>query len=213
MVNIVDTRQPRNMIEPFTRAGWRVQALKFGDYQFYDSTGKVVLIEDKPLEKLLGDMTSGTLQRQCRGITENCTFPILLVRGHWIQDANGHLLNSRYTWEQAWNQLETVQDMGCRIQLATSLNHAVERIFQLEEYYSKEKHDSALRQLSGNPYITVLSLIDGVSEGKAKAIEEVYPTLSDVVNLLPNQLQEISGIGEVLANRIWLFFKRDWRKL
>ena len=209
MEAIVDTRQPQIMVEPFTRAGWKRQALKYGDYQFSDNIGKVALIEDKPLEKLLADMASGILQRQCRGLAENCDFPILLIRGHWIQDAGGYLLNSRYTWEQAWNQLQTIQDMGCRLQLATSINHAIERIFQLQQYYEKEKHDSALRQVSGDPYVVVLSLINGISSKKANSIRITLPTLRDIANADAITLAHCEGIGLTLARRIRDFFGRD----
>jgi len=199
-------------MEPLRRAGWEVTALKYGDYDGHDAVGKLWSVEHKTLDKLLGDMATGTLIRQCRGLVEHSDFPILMVEGHWIQDADGRLLGSRITWEQAWNQLQTIQDMGCRLQLTTSINHAVERLFQLELYYSKESHPSALRGVSGNPYIVVLSQISGISEGKAKALEDTYPTLQQVANLSPELLTDVRGIGEVLANRIWEFFRTNWRQ-
>jgi len=209
MPSRADTREDKRRLEVLRRAGWQITALKYGDYEIYDAVGKVVLIEHKPVSKMVADMRSGTLTRQCRGIVEHSDFPILLVEGHWIQE-DGSLLGSGITWEQAWNQLATIQDMGCRLQLTSSMAHSIERLFELELYYKKEKHDSALRQVSGDPYVVVLSLIDGIDEMKAKAIEVHFATLASVAVATPGQLQGIRGIGEVLAKRIWQFFRTDY---
>lgn len=207
-----DTREPRARTEPLRRAGWEIIALKYGDYDGYDAVGKLWAIEQKTLSKLLADMANGTLIRQCRSLVEHCDFPILMIEGHWIQDTNGYLIGTNYTWEQAWNELQTIQDMGCRLQLTTSINHTVERLFELEAYYKKEKHDSALRQISGDPYVVVLSLIDGINTEKARVLEATYPTLASIAVTSPGQLQGVKGIGEVLAKRIWHFFRTDYIK-
>ena len=134
-----------------------------------------------------------------------------MVEGHWIRNADGTLYDSGYTWEQAWNQLQTLQDMGCRLQLTTSIPHTVDRLFQLEAYYKEEKHDSAFRMVSGNPYIVALSLIDGINEGKAKEFELMFPTLQSITLASMEDLQQVKGIGEALAKRVWLFFRMNWR--
>jgi len=206
--SFVDTRQPQVLITPFTRAGWILRALKYGDYEIREAGGETVLIEEKPVGKLLQDMVTGVLQKQIRGLVESCSFPILLIRGHWSQVA-GYLLDSRYTWQQAWNQLQSLQDMGCRIQLTTGTNHTIERIFELEEYYHKGIHHSAMRQASGDHRLTVLSLIPGIDEGKGKALLAVFPTLADVATAPIDVMVECYGIGEVLAERIWNFWRGE----
>lgn len=205
-----DTREDKRRLEVLRRAGWEITALKYGDYDGYDAVGKLWCIEHKTVEKLIGDMVTGTLIRQCRGLIEHSDFPILMIEGHWIQGKNGVLYNSGITWTQAWNQLQTIQDMGCRLQLTTSLEHTVERLFELEVYYRKESHPSALREISGDPYVVVLSLVDGISTEKAKALEVAHPTLANIAVASPGQLQGIKGIGEVLAKRIWQFFRTDY---
>jgi len=209
MPSRADTREDKRRLEVLRRAGWQIIKLDYGDYEVQDAMGKVVLIEHKPISKMVTDMRSGVLVRQCRGIVEHSDFPILLVEGHWTQQ-DGSLFGSGITWEQAWNQLQTIQDMGCRLQLTSSMAHSIERLFELELYYSKEKHNSALRQVSGDPYVVVLSLIDGIDEMKAKAIEAYFTTLASVAVATPGQLQGIRGIGEVLAKRIWQFFRTDY---
>ena len=209
MAGKVDTREPAWKKAIFTRAGWEAIALKNGDYQFYDATGKLVSIEHKTVEKMVEDMKSGVLTRQCRNLCENVDFPILMIEGHWAQ-SNGSLIGSSITWKQAWNQLMTIQDMGCRLQLATSSNHANERIFELEEYYGREAHPSALRQPSGNPYIISLSLINGIGVEKAKAIERLFPSLHHLCQAGIYDLIEVEGIGEAIAKRIHAFLRGQY---
>lgn len=203
---IVNTRQPEEMASPFIQAGWKHKALSFGDYQFYDSIGEVVLIEDKTVDKLLADIPAGTLQKQCRGIIENSTFPILLIRGHWVED-NGYLLGSKYSWEQVWNLLQTLQDMGVRLQLVPSDSDAIERIFQLQKYYAKEFHSSASRGVAGNVKIAVLNYIDGISKVKAETILKSFGnSLRAIANADAETLAKVEGVGAKLASRIYEFW-------
>lgn len=208
-MSIADTREDKRRLEVLRRAGWQIATLHYGDYEMHEATGRIVLVEHKTISKMITDMRNGVLIRQCRGVIEHSDFPILMVEGHWIQQA-GSLLGSGITWEQAWNQLQTIQDMGCRLQLTSSISHSLERLFQLEAYYKKEKHDSALRQLSGDPYIVVLSLIDGIDEGKARMLEASFPTLHYVMGQEVEELQKVKGIGEVIARRIYTFFRTDY---
>lgn len=209
----VDTRQPQglngepDLVTPFVRAGWEHCKLDFGDYELMDSIGAKVLIEDKPWEKLLEDMKLGVLQRQCRGLVEACQFPILLIRGHLFQKGE-YLLNTRITWEGAWNQLQSIQDMGCRLQLVTGIDHAIQRIFELERYYAKEWHDSLLRSPAGNPQEQVLGMVEGIGPEKAKAIKQFFGNLKTIGNADIEELIKVQGVGDALAKRIQAFFQK-----
>jgi len=202
----VDTREPKFRTEPLVRAGWVLATLKYGDYDGNDATGKLWVVEHKTVDKMLLDMRSGVLIRQCRSMVEHCDFPILMIEGQWIHK-EGTLWGTGITWDQAWNQLQTIQDMGCRIQLTTPISHTIERLFSLADYYSKAMHKSAFRQLSGDPYISVLSQINGIDSVKARRIEQVFPTLLDIVTASPDQIQQVEGIGEILSKRIWDFWR------
>ena len=204
---ICDSREPSTIKTPLVRAGWLEQALPCGDYQIYDSVGDVVLIERKTIKQFLGDMTSGQLQRQARKLVEATDFPILLVEGHWsIND--GYLSDTKYTWEQVWNQLATLQDLGCRLQLSSSLNHSIERIFQLEQLYAKEFHSSVSRHVSGDTRVTCLCLVPGIGVEKAKAILNALPNLKMIAEASGDELAQVSGIGAKLGRRICDFFRQ-----
>ncbi len=179
--------------------------LDYGDYDGQDVTDKLWCVEHKTVEKLLQDMQSGTLQRQCRAVVEHSDFPILMVEGHWAQ-SKGNLLGTGFTWEQAWNQLQTLQDMGMRLQLTTSEAHTIQRLFELEAYFLKETHPSASRHLSGSPTIAALCLIEGIGEAKANALEAAFGSLGCIAGAGDSKLLAVHGIGEALVARIVEFF-------
>lgn len=205
----VDTREPAELTTPLIRAGWTPVALPCGDYELQDVAGEVILIERKTVAQLLTDLSTGQLQRQSRNLVEASTFPVLLIEGHWAQES-GYLYGEKrekFTWEQVWNQLQTIQDLGCRLQITTSLEHTIQRLFELEEYYSKEFHASIARSPSGDPYITCLSLVYGISQAKAKAIKATFPTLIDVAGASEQELALVSGVGSKLARRLYEFWR------
>jgi len=205
MKPVVDSREPSGITEPLIRAGWSRQALPSGDFQFYDSVGEVVLVERKTVKQFLTDLSSGQLHRQARLLTEATEFPVLLVEGHWAQ-SNGYLADGYHTWEQAWNALQSLQDIGCRLQLTSSLDHTIERIFQLVEYYGKEYHASIARHPAGDLRISVLSNIHGIDKAKAKAVIEAYPTLREIAVAGVEELMKVAGVGPKLAQRIYQFW-------
>jgi len=201
----VDSREPPWRLQPLERAGFERRQLEVGDVSFPEFTGETVLLEHKTVEKLLDDMSSGTLVRQVRRLCEETRWPILLVEGRW-QQSNGVLLQSRYTWEQAWNQLQSLQDMGARVQLATGREHAVQRILELAEYYSKEYHASSIRVPAGDARLATLSLVYGINRVKGQVLLEELGNLEGVATADTAMLQTVSGIGPVLAERIYTFF-------
>ena len=136
---------------------------------------------------------------------EETRWPVLLVEGKW-QQSNGTLLGTRFTWEQAWNQMQTLQDMGARVQLTTGPEHTVQRILELAEYYSKEYHPSATRAPAGDARIAALSLVSGVDRVKAQSLLAHFNYLSNIAAALPLELEEAKGIGPVLSQRIYQFF-------
>jgi ERCC4-type nuclease len=204
MQNIVDTREPKNLSESFIRAGWTPEALEHGDYGLQTPDG-MALVERKTSSQFLTDMQSGQLLKQCRALCESTRFPILLKEGLWIE-IDGRLLGTNFTLKQVRNQIMTIQNMGCRYEPTANIEDTITRIFELAEYYKEEIHESAIRELVGNPKLYVLRLISGVGPAKAKLLLEKYGNLKTLTNTPELELMNMKGIGQVLGKRIFEFF-------
>jgi len=207
----VDTRQSNpEMVEPFVRMGWQRATLKAGDYQWQDAVGNLVLLEDKPVSKLVDDIQASVLVKQCMRLAQATPFAILLIRGAWTRDAGDNIVGTRskMSWQAVWDHLEAIQRLGpgrISIQLATSTRHAVQRIFDLQEKYACETFSSVTTKMPGNHYLQILCKIPGVGIEKAKSIEALYPSLGALCREDVASLKLADGIGPVLAKSIVKF--------
>lgn len=205
-MKFVDTREPESRWKPLCEAGFVRKKLDAGDVEFLTATGETVLIEHKTVALLLQDMSDGTLANQCQRVAGTANFPVLMVEGTWTQ-ANGCLMGTRYTWEQAWNQLQTLQDLGLRLQITTGPAHTIARILQLAEYYGKDAHHSLGRHPSGDPWVGTLCQISGVGTKRAKILLEWAGSLEGVATASLEALQALPGIPQGTARQVYQFWR------
>ena len=203
----IDDREHESRRIPLERAGFLCKRLPSGDVQWPVAGSKLALLENKKLGQFLQNFASGVLTDQCQRLREGCDIPILMIEGHW-RHQGGKLLDTQYTWEQTWNQLQSLQDLGLRIQLSTDPQHTVERILSLAEYYSHGVHDSVDRVSGGSPEIAVLCRIPGVGPKRAEAILEWAGDLRTVATSTTEALMEVPGIGYHRAVAIHNFWGR-----
>lgn len=206
----VDTREQSRVL-PLVRAGFTPQKLDSGDVAFPEAGGEIVGIEHKTVNLLVADIFSGHLVAQCRRVCEQYRFPILLIEGHWTREPKTGLLTGegsrKVTWEQLWNELQSIQDLGMRLQLTTSPEHTISRILELAEYYAKGFHASVQRQVAGNIKVDVLSRIDGMGTKRSQALLEAMPTLKQVATASEEAIMAVDGFGPVQAKRIYDFWR------
>lgn len=205
-IPICDSREPPEIWIPFvTQHGWKREALPCGDFLFLDAQDEPVIIERKTVPDLIQSMVNGRLSVQAGKCIEASKFPILLVEGAWSQ-RDGKLLGTEMTWEQIWNYLQSLQDMGMRLQVTTSLAHTLERVHELRAFYLKGYHLSSQRSRSENPHIAALMQTPGVGYKKAKQLHEAGIKLHlDEDITVAVALKELPGIGMDSAER-WLKF-------
>ena len=210
-MNIVDTREPQTIIEPLQESGWWLAKLDYGDYQLDCGLEVNPLVERKAVSDLLHCLQDGTLVRQCRNLCEATPFPVLLIEGAVYLEPDGiHLRESHYLTKQALrNQLMSLQNLGCRIERTDNIADTIGRLNELVAYFSKDSHESVLRQMPGNYRINTLCLIPGIGQAKAQAILTVFPTLKAVANASVQVLTDCPGIGYKLAQKIFQWFNME----
>lgn len=198
----VDIREPEEIRFPLSNRGWIVAKMDAGDFCFTTGIGQQVLVERKTIKQLLADLESGTLADQCIRLIAATEWPILLIEGQWVH-MSGKLYRSSWTWEQAWNALQTYQDQKLRIQITTSIHHTVTRVQQLAEYYRKGIHVSIRRQSPGDHKLDVLTRIKGVGPAKAQKLIDTYGSLAHIATASPDALAMVPGVSYNLALEIW----------
>lgn len=202
-LGLVDTRGHDNFRFGLQRLGFVPQALTAGDVQFQAAGDNTVLIEYKRLAQFLQDMTSGQMMKQAAAMAEASPFATLLLEGSWTQYHDGSLAGSRVTWHQAWNALQSLQDIGLRLQLTSNLEHSVQRVLELWHYYAKEVHQSQMRQVPGDPKASILCRIGGMGPKRAKELLRLYGTLLPIAVASQEELMKVAGIGPKLARNIY----------
>lgn len=206
MNRLVDSNEPPFLRELLVKLGWVQQRLPFGDYHFGEAGGRLVAIERKTVPDFISSMYSGRLQREVNDVIVGASFPILLLEGPWHQ-VDGQLLDRRVTWEQCWNELQSLQDLGVRIQLTTSREHTVKRLLELTEYYSKSSHPSVTRTVSGDYRSMALSMIPGVGSKRAEGLLAYWKTLGNIsIASGWEGIMETPGVGPKLAEALHAFF-------
>jgi ERCC4-type nuclease len=202
-MSICDSREPDSITSQLVKQGWQLAALSHGDYQLACGLDFDPIVERKTISNFLSDMQDGTLTRQARSLAESTPFPILLLEGvAYLAPDNIHLRGSRVTKQQFRNQLMSLQNLGLRLEHTDNIADTIERLTELVEYYSKDKHESVQRQVSGDYRIACLTLIPGIGESKAKALLARLPTLKAIACADVQTLTDCEGIGYVLAERI-----------
>lgn len=202
----VDTREAPERLRPLERGGFTPKALATGDVQFPEAGGEPVLIENKKVGQVLEDLGTGQLMRQMRRMVEESPYATLLIEGRWAQ-IDGKLLGTRWDWCAVWNELQSIQDLGVRIQFSTGPEHTVQRVFELADYYAKGIHHSAQRVLAGDRRLAVLGMVDGVGKEYGGKLLTHFGTLRGVANATREEIEALDGFGPVRARRITEFWQ------
>ena len=202
----VDSREAMERRAPLIERGFEVKAMQTGDVQFPESSGYPVLIENKKISQFLTDMVSGQLTKQAHNMLQATQWPILMLEGHWIQ-VNGRIVDTQITWAQAWDYIQSLQDIGIRLQLTSDANHTVQRILQLADYYGKGLHKSVSRRLAGDARVHILANIPGIGETRAKELLRYFHNIEGIVAAKPEDLQTVDNIGPKLAGTIHAFWR------
>lgn len=209
--SIIDTRESNaTLYRALQAVGWKRDTLQSGDARIDCGPAGAVLIERKTTSDFVNCMKDGSLMRQARRLVEATKWPTLLLEGSLAVTHTGEVYGTGITWEQMWNYLQTLQDLGLRLQITGSTAHTVTRLVELEQYYQKDIHESTQREPSGNLGISTLCQVRGIGPAKAKAILKVFPTLSAISAATPEFLYSIPGISPDLAYRIRVFLTKDW---
>ena len=197
-------------MEKFLTYGWARKHLDAGDILFYSHDERSVGIEIKQVSDLTSRL--GDARRELAQLIDTVDVPILLVFGKWQRLSNDILLGgqSQLTWGRLWNLIQTFEDSGLRLQVATSREHAFLRVNQLYAYYQKGEHTSDLvpRQASGDRRIASLMAIPGISRKLGAGLLSTFSNLEGVATATEQELMGAHLIGPSKAKAVREWFGR-----
>lgn len=147
---IVDSREPAYIRDKLILSGWRMTALKTGDYMFRNYDGTYTGITRKTVPDLLTSMVTN-FGIQLEEMMRRYNHFIILIEGEMKATPPKYKIIaptgiSRYTWDMCWNFLRTWQDRGYTIERTIDNDHTVQRLNSLYAYYQKPAHFGGIKQ-------------------------------------------------------------------
>ena len=200
-----------NWVEKFITVGWVRKQLDAGDFLFYAHDERSVGLEIKSVPDLTGRL--GDARRELAQLIDTVDIPIFLIWGRWNRQSNDLLLGgqNQLTWGHLWSLLQTFQDSGLRLQIATSRDHAFLRINQLFAYYQKPEHTSSLvaRRSGTDRRVASLMPIPGVSKKLGGSLVRHFASLRSLANAPQSELVKVPLIGSTKSRVIEDWFTRE----
>lgn len=200
----VDDREDEKIRKALTKEGleFTIEHLETGDVVDIE---KSVCIERKAIADFVMSVMDGRLFEQTIRMCEQFTHCFIIVVGEvdelfWVKikwDLNHHY--------------GTIASLLCKtkVKIVQVKNNSQ---FALLCKKIMEKADGTaldipiLKTNRDNIHLAILCQIPGISVNKGKKILEHYPTIHDVFNATKEQLMDLEGIGETIAQNIKAFF-------
>lgn len=171
--------------------------LKVGDYVINDE----IVVERKSAEDFVQSLVSGRLFIQCANLSRTCLRPLLLLEGNPYQTAHkigiqaikGALLSIVTAWQVSVIYSKNHEDTAAMILMLTKQTLQQNHLLRLNSYKPKRIKNHRLRFLQGLPKTGAVI---------ASRLLDHFGSIDAVVNADIKALQEVDGIGKVVAEKI-----------
>lgn len=209
----------RELVEA-TGAEVLVTVLEAGDVSFLDSENRIVGIELKTVEDLLGSLRSGRLFAQAAQMILKCDIALILPFGFLTCTRQGYCRTRSGpkphppwpTYLQLMNAILSLGEHGVTV-LPFVPNEwlAAQVLLSIQKWFEKKTHRSILKRqvpfTMGDQRevqsIHILSGIRRVDVGLAKRLLEAFGTPLAVLSATEEELRAIKGIGKVIAGTVF----------
>jgi len=176
------------------------QRLLIGDYLFNN-----VCCERKTLPDFVSSVRSGHLQEQLANMQSNYNENYLLISGNISECHFNPFLRDYSTSEYVGSLASLSTNYNARILIFNNDSLLLKFILKLAEKQITKSADKPIFRLTKTKEDRVLQAFcccEGIGYEKAKTIMTKYPKISSLCQATSEELKEIDGIGEKLANNI-----------
>jgi len=231
MIFIDDRVGSKELLPLFPKGNAELTHLEYADFMFmgHSDAGDIVVgIERKTIGDFVNSMCSGRFSgKQLIGMLNCYHYLYLVIEGIFrANPQNGILEVYRYGgWQEytagkrrfmardIWLFMNTLQVIcGLHCYHCPRETDTVHYIMALRHWWAKEydehrghlqPHTGVTVELSRQSLLRrVVAQLDGIGWGKAKAIDQTYNTVVELVDAMPKELMGIEGIGKKLAESI-----------
>ncbi|MEK6884271.1 MAG: ERCC4 domain-containing protein [Nanoarchaeota archaeon] len=200
MTILIDSRET-DLIEEFQKQNipHTIQHLLVGDI-----IKNNCCIERKEASDFISSVMDGRLLVQCQNMLQNYSRVFIIVHGELSY------VYSKFNTHAILGMLASITARAnIPILMVNSLSDVAYLSFKILEKATDGKpfgREVVRKSYEADKRLVILSQIDGVSLEKAKSIITKYPTFKDLINATTDDLKQINGIGNVLAQNIYSFF-------
>jgi len=191
--------KPSGIPDLLTQSGVEVNfiQLKVGDYVINDE----IVVERKSAEDFIQSLVSGRLFIQCANLSRSCLRPLLLFEGNPFQTAHkidkqaikGALLSIVIAWQVPVIYSKNIEDSAAMLLMLTKQTLQQSYLVRFSNYKPKRIKNHRLKFLQGLPKTGTVT---------ASRLLDHFGSIENVINADVKALQEVNGIGKVVAEKI-----------
>ena len=228
----IDNRTGSKELYPlFPRGSAELTHMEYADFMFtghYDEGDIVIGVERKRIEDFVNCMCSGRFSgRQLIGMLNSYHYLYLVIEGMFRANPKNGVLEvwrkggwqeytagkRRFMARDIWAFMNTIQVVcGIHCYHCSRETDTVQYIMALHHWWTKEyaehrghlqPHTGTVVELSKQSLVRrVAAQLDGIGWEKAKAMDQRFGSVAELVMASPEELLEIEGIGKVLTASI-----------
>ena len=197
---IIDSREI-SLIEELTKQKipHQIKHLSVGDLVCGDC-----VIERKEANDFVASICDGRLLKQCQNMMQYYKRAFIVVHGNLSETSS-----MVHTHASLGMLASITARAGIPILMVNTLADVAYLSWKIMEKATDGKpfnYEIAVKSQNRDKRLDILTLIDGISLEKAKAIVERYPLFRGLVEASSEELSSIKGVGGKLAGNIHSFF-------
>jgi Fanconi anemia group M protein len=182
-----------------------VMNLNIGDFVLSER----VCIERKTHSDFISSIIDGRIFEQAKSLRENFEKPILIIEGYSNREINENALKGALA--------SLIVDFGVSVLNTLNIFDTAKTIYWLAKKEQKEEKGAIAFKIGKKPkeikklQEEIVASLPGVSNVLSKRLLEKFGTIEKIFTAKESELQQVKGIGKILAKKIKKILTEKYR--